>query len=65
MIEKLDMDSQDGRKSHQGIFVLKHISVADRKMLWSLWILRETETTLGEKPVVREMLRELSSEPLI
>lgn len=41
------------------------IAVADRKTLGCLWILGEMETTLGEKPVVREMLHELSSEPLM
>lgn len=37
--------------------------VADRKMLRCLWILTEKETTLEEKPVLIEMLHELSLEP--
>lgn len=66
MIEKLIVDRQDGRKSQPGDTCVKAlIAVADRKMLRCLWILREMETTLGEEPVAREMLHELSSEPLV
>lgn len=65
MIEKLNVDRQDVRKSQPGDTCVKAlIAVADRKTR-CLWILREMETTLGEEPVAREMLHELSSEPLV